>query len=70
MAGGLYCTEPLSTRSMTLTIPPDMQQRITKRLQTLPLVNGKVTLCITFNCTNDKVGTLKLASSTEEEYRP
>jgi hypothetical protein len=54
-----------------LTIPANMQERIQNELLTLPVLCGKLTLTITFNCTSSKViGSMKIKREIEEEVRP
>lgn len=55
---------------MTLTIPRTMQERIQKELSTLPSLHGKVVLTFEFNVSMERVGSLKILKSTQEEIRP
>ena len=55
---------------MSLTIPRTMQERIQKELSALPVVHGKVVLTFEFNVSMERVGSLKILKSTQEEIRP
>lgn len=55
---------------MSLTIPRTMQDRIQKELSTLPVIHGKVTLTFEFNFSMERLASLKILKSTQEEVRP
>ena len=55
---------------MSLIIPPKMLDRIKRELESLPVVLGKVTLTLEFNCgTGGTLGSLKVKKYSEDEIR-
>jgi len=54
-----------------LQIPLSFQQQIDAVLTTLPVIHGKISIALTFNCgSGGTVGSLEINKSIAMQYRP